>query len=177
MDKDFVKSLDSLFKQGFVEKEFEFADHKWKMRTLNDLEKVWVDQYVDLNAPISFLSARRVPTLAIAIKTIDGKSIADIFGTKRKKPLTDNFGEAMLRDPFRNEDSFLAANNLREFLDKQPTPIIDRLYYFFTTLENDSNTVLKKVLKEDEFFRGDSEASPIASDETPSDDGDGVGSE
>lgn len=173
MDKDFVNGLEKLFNQGFVEKEFEFADHKWKIRTLNDLEKVWADQFIDLGMATSFLSARRVPTLAIAIKAIDGRTIPDLFGTGRK-PMTDSLRETIMRDPFRSDDSFLAADNLREFLDKQPTAVIDRLYSFYYQLESSADTTLKTLLKEDEFFRGASEAVSDAPDEAISNDGDGV---
>lgn len=155
MDKTFVESMKNMFVKGFIEETFKLFDTTWKMRTLNDRESTWRDRFIHLSVSTSFLSERRVPTLAIAIKEINGRPVTEIFRPdsipvgKEATP-TENLINNMLGDE-NNTPEFLAAEEVRKFLLDLPSKVSEDLYIKYTEMENKSREVLSGVIAEDNF--------------------------
>ena len=165
MDQKFIAGLESLFIEGFKEDTIELFDHSWRIRTLNEEQSVWKDKHIQLSFQTSFLSAARVPTLSIAIKEIDGRQITDIFGDVYTD--ADSLPEDMLTDGFARTLEGVSAENLRQFLLKQPSQVIDSLFLAYKKLEDSVSDVFLGVTKEDDFFRGaEAEASEVANEAT-----------
>jgi hypothetical protein len=163
MDFELIKKVESVFNQGFMEETFECAGIKWKIRTLDDQESTWRDRFIALSSSSSFLSEKRVPTLAIAIREIDGKSILEIFHVD-KKPQSDE-EEALIRlimkaEKFNDDPKFEAAFALKNTLDKLPSAAIDVLFAKYIALEEKSNSLLNKIASDPNFFRVTSDKGP-----------------
>lgn len=159
MEMDLFRRLSTAFNQGFIEKEIDFGGFKWKLRTLNERETVWRDKFVALSAATSFLSAKRVPTLAIAIKAIDGKPLAEILKIdglrvegQNMLPVTDEF----------NTIEFIAAEMFKKTLEQMPSAVIDELFIAFSALDEESRKVIEGVAKSPDFFRGSEKGSDSA---------------
>jgi len=156
MDFELIKKVESVFNQGFMEETFECAGIKWKVRTLDDQESIWRDRFIALSSSSSFLSEKRVPTLAIAIREIDGKLVQEIFHVDKKAQSDEE--EALIKlimkaDKFSDDPKFEAAFALKNTLDKLPVAAIDALFAKYIKLEEKSNDVLTKIASDPNFFR------------------------
>jgi len=157
---DILKDLGELFLKGFVEDEVEISGFKFKLRTLDEQESIWRDKYTDLSMNTSFLSSRRVPTLAISIREINGKKVKDIvdISEEEKKKYEDK------------EDNYkyLVAEKVKDFLLEAPPSFIDKLWSKYQELESRSSTFLGDI-KDPEFFRKEGKGKSPSNDETGSD--------
>lgn len=165
MDLDFIEKLENLFFKGYLEDEFDLFGHKWKMRTLSEKEAVWRDSYIELSVNSSFLSGKRVPTLAVAIQEIDGKSIVNLFGKSKKKEEEVLLKEMLSSSDFSNDPRFIAASEFKKWLDSMPVPVVDALYTAYSSLEKQSEIVLKTIAQEKDFFRSDQGQESVVPDE------------
>lgn len=153
MQEELIAGLKKSFERGFIDDIFEVGGHAWGMQTLNGLESQWRDRYVEFTASAAFLSSRKVPTLAAAIKLIDGQSVLDIFG--EAKTSTEEKASAIANMVNRREKEFdtpefRAAEKLRVFLENSiPSQVVDKLYEKFNGLELQSEQILMGVLKDE----------------------------
>jgi hypothetical protein len=154
MQEELIAGLKKSFERGFIDDVFEVGGHTWGMQTLNGLESQWRDRYVEFTASAAFLSSRKVPTLAAAIKLIDGQSVLDIFGEKKTSP--DDKTSAIMNMVNRREQDFdtpqfQAAEKLRVFLENSiPSQVVDKLYERYNELEMKSEKILTGVLGDEE---------------------------
>ena len=155
MDRDFVLQLKRSFDVGFIEKEVEAFNHKWKLRTLTDKEAVIRDKFVPLSADTTLISARKSATLSLAIKEIDNRPVEDIFGGDIKETSSEDniFGD----NPFENR-IFQLAKRVKEFLDDLPSFVVDELFNLYSLLEMEARGTISGLIKEEEEedkkFRG-----------------------
>lgn len=150
MQEDFIQNLREGFEQGFVDDDVVVCGNKYYMRTLNGLETLWVDRYTELSMNASFLSSRKIPTLAIAIKTINDISIADIF-SKELPPVDDKIAKTINRreDDF-SKPEFLAADEFKKFLDKDvPAEAVTALWNKYLELEKKAAITLTQLIESD----------------------------
>lgn len=165
MEDSVIKGLGELFSKGYIEKEFEVFGYKFKLKTLSEKESIWRDKFVDLTANTSFLSSRRIPTLAIAIKEISDKKVEDIFiedvDSENLKTDKDKLLEALLDSGF-SKIEFDVAKKLLGFLSEAPPKFIDKLWKFYNEIESEAQKSLDSLSDEPNFFRpgGREESSP-----------------
>jgi hypothetical protein len=55
------------------------AGHKYLLRTLNSDEEVWADGYISSSSAMAAVTSMKLPTLAAAIRAIDGIKSEDMF--------------------------------------------------------------------------------------------------
>jgi hypothetical protein len=153
MEKTLLDQLEEVFQKGFIEKDIDLYGKTWTMRTLNDQESVWRDQFIKLVVSSSFISERRVPTLAVAIKKIDGKSILSIFGGAEERPKM-SAQEEMAKAITGITDEIpelIAAKKFKIWLDRQPSFVAEALYSKFQELEAEARELVNGVFSGDNF--------------------------
>lgn len=167
--KDVLRGLKQSFEAGFIEDTFDIAGHKWTMRTLNGMESLWRDGFVDLSITASFLSSRRVPTLAIAIKKIDDRNVTDIFISDDISPTSKSTPvESVVKSMSKSRDDFksiefTSAEELKKFIETSiPDKVINDLWAAFNTLEEKESLNLEGALdsKEKSFRKDGSTGRP-----------------
>jgi len=146
MQKDFVENLKKSYEQGFLEGIVEFGGHTYLMRTLNGIESLWRDRYSMLSVSASFLSSRKIPTLAVAIRKIDGKDVTDIFAPDDGDKQDNGTPTFLTAGDIFDTPQLLAAEELRKFLGTLPEKVIDFLFESFNTINNKVEEVKKEVV-------------------------------
>ena len=144
MQKDFIENLRKSYEMGFLEGLVELNGQKYLMRTLNGIESLWRDRYSLISMNASFLSSRKVPTLAVAIRQIDGIPVVDSFAPELKEDANQALRTAMTGDVF-DTPQFRAADELRKFLEALPEKAIDLLSAGFNEIDNKVEAAKKEV--------------------------------
>jgi len=134
-----LDTIVKLYNQGFIEKEFELDGHKYVIRTLNEHESVWRDQFVPVGMTMNVVSAKIVPTLAVAIKSIDGVAIESQFSNEGSN---ESFFSSI------NEFSDLSyAYKFKKVLQALPHFVILRLYEHYQELEKKEEEAIKLAME------------------------------
>ncbi len=142
-----AKMFEDLYQIGYIEKEFKVFGRSWKMHSLSDVEQVWRDRFVPMGISSDVLSAKMVPTLAVAIKEIDGLSIQEALKTSQTdSKREEDVSEKILKEVIRLADNdFTYANELRKYLGRLSKQIILKLYECYLEIEREENDVLKTL--------------------------------
>lgn len=137
--------LDSLKQElvkGYREVEVTVLNKKFKLRTLNEDEEVWVDGHVRALTPMAMISSRKAPKLAAAIREIDGMPVDRLFDypdtmDKAKREEFDK-NEILRRWWVRDQMLlFLAEDGVR--------PFVNELVEALEKLEDERNEAIKEV--------------------------------
>lgn len=134
---DLVSELD----KGFIEETFEVKGHKFAIRLLTDGEVNWKNRFINaMDSSLALLSSRKAPTLAIAIRSIDDKSVVDVFAE-------DLEGEALAQYGAKSaiEKKFWAAEQLFNWLSNRPSDFTGELYAKYAELEERRGEVQKNL--------------------------------
>lgn len=150
--EEVLKDLEGLFVLGFLEEEVEVYGVKFKLRTLNDGERVWRDRYVPLSVSSDVVSARKAPTLAIAIRAINGISVEELFSIENEgDKVLEGITEPALREIVGrvlkvsgDEKKFKVAERVLEFLRSLSPEVVDRLWDRYVELERRVSECLKQ---------------------------------
>lgn len=75
-----LQDLKSEVQVGFIDQEFTIRNRKFKLKTLNEEEETWSDQFIQSSGtPYAMIVSSRAPKLAVSITHIDGVPAADLF--------------------------------------------------------------------------------------------------
>jgi hypothetical protein len=74
-----LDDLKKLLVDGSITKDIEYEGHTYTFSSLNEEEDVWKDRFVQLDSPLAMATSKRAPTLAIALKKMDGIYVEDLF--------------------------------------------------------------------------------------------------
>lgn len=139
-----LETLKRELAKGFIEKSVEVSGHKFILHTLNEDAETWADSYIRTNSPASIMSSRKAPRLAVAIWSIDGVPVSEMFSypdgmpSEVKKALDEN----PVQKKFWIRDQmlyFLAEDGIRSF--------IDTLFSHLQDLETQRDEAVKEVPK------------------------------
>jgi hypothetical protein len=127
---------------GFLEKTVDIGEHKFHLRTLNEDDEVWADQFIRAITASSLISSRRAPRLAAAIKSIDGIPLEELFQypdemDKLVKVEMDNNKVAKKYWLYGQMLQFLTEDSIRVF--------IAQLFEAFEKLEEERGEALNNV--------------------------------
>jgi hypothetical protein len=146
MKKDLLDQIRKEFFVGYTTVEVKLGGRAWSLKTLNDGEEVWRDSFTKAEGTVSFVTARRAPTVAVALTAIDGISVRDIFLDDVEKETPEvsvlqalGFASATER--------FLVARRVYGFLTELPPEVIDALYSEYLVLEAQRRDTVNELVK------------------------------
>lgn len=148
----FLQDMASEVDQGFIEDTFEVFGRKFKLRLLSDGENNWKNRYVDVMvASGALISQNRAPTLAVAIREIDGQPMDKIFPDP-VKPADDASDEEKQSYERWNrmsklERQFERCKQMYEYLSNRPDDFVIALHEKFMSLRGRREEVLKNLKK------------------------------
>lgn len=128
---------------GFIDQEFVVRGRKFKLKTLNEEEETWSDQFVQTGGtPYAMIVSSRSPKLAVSITHIDDVPVSDLFEYPEEwsKEQRADLDTNPLRKKFwlRTQMMQFLANDLdREF--------ILELFKAFKELDDRRSEVIKQV--------------------------------
>ena len=154
MENELLSVLRQSFERGFREKDVVVGDFTYHMQTLNGQEAQWRDQYCSLSWTASFLSSRKIPTLAMTIRAINNIPVTQLFPdahTATKKSEQALMAEQAVIPGSSGYDTlqFRAAKLFMEFLSTEvPEDVIDSLFNSYQEhLAGPEEKAVKEVLK------------------------------
>ena len=74
-----LDDLKKLLVDGSITKDIEYEGHTYTFSSLTEEEDVWKDRFVQLDSPLAMATSKRAPTLAIALRKLDGTYVEDLF--------------------------------------------------------------------------------------------------
>jgi hypothetical protein len=74
-----LDALKDMLVNGEITKDVKYKGHTYTFASLNEEEEVWRDKFVSLDTPLVLASSTRAPTLAIALRKLDGVYVEDVF--------------------------------------------------------------------------------------------------
>lgn len=146
-----LESLKDELWKGFSTAEVTVMGRVFVLKTLNDGEEVWRDKYVVASAALNYLTGKAAPTVAIALVSIDGIPVRDLFLSDEEKVQTAQtiaVEEYLKYMGFKDVgERLLVAQRAHTFLSELPSEIIDVLYKECTQLEKTKSEMMVKLLK------------------------------
>ena len=127
MRNDIIDSIKKTFWEGSESKEVVLAGKTWTLKSLNNSEQVFRDRFIPASATASFLSARKAPTVALAISHIDGVPVEEVFGDSDETK-DEVVTELLKTTGLAKEKRFIIAERVLEFLNELPPEVVDTLY-------------------------------------------------
>lgn len=128
---------------GFIDQEFDIRGHKFKLKTLNEEEETWSDQFLlSTGTPYAMIVSARAPKLAVSITHIDGTSVADLF------EYPEEWSPEQRRDMDTNalRKSYWLRTQLMTYLQKDmDRELIMDLFKAFQTLDERRTEVIKQL--------------------------------
>ena len=147
MKKDLLEAIKNEFWKGHNSADVVIGDHTYTLKTLNNAEEAWRDGFVAPSASLGFLTARKAPTLAVALKAIDGLIVTDLFS----EPPTEEVNEVqeMVKQISQNQqgEKFEIAKKVLEFINDLPSDVVDTLYNKYMELENTRKNAIQSYIK------------------------------
>lgn len=166
-----LQDLKNDLSQGYIEDTSKIMHRDWTLRTLNEGEEIWRDGYSQFGMSSAALSTKRLATLAIAIKAIDGVPVEELFPVSPQpegEAASESEIEKRILDSLVRTDvgvtKFRAAEGMRVFLSEECTQpeLLIELYRFYLSLEKRRQEVLGELKK------SSGRMSPVISQEPPS---------
>jgi len=101
-----LDDLKKLLVDGSITKDVEYEGHTYTFSSLNEEEDVWKDRFVQLDSPLAMATSKRAPTLAIALRKLDGIRVEDLFPDFNNNALLESgikflIAQTLLDDYFR----------------------------------------------------------------------------
>jgi hypothetical protein len=146
MKKDLLDQIRKEFFVGYTMVEVKIGGRAWSLKTLNDGEEVWRDSFTKAEGTISFVTARRAPTVAVALTAIDGISVRDIFLDDVEKE-TPEVSVLQALGFASTTERFLVARRVYDFLTELPPEVIDVLYSEYLVLEAQRRDTVNELVK------------------------------
>lgn len=120
-----LHDLYQLIEQGRVVKDITVRGKVFTMRSLQEADYVWRDQFLNISSPAAWSASTRAPTLAVAMVAIDGQPVAD---DDTLKTLAADV-PAAVKEYITANSTYLVAYNLYEkVLSKMPHDYVVELY-------------------------------------------------
>lgn len=127
---------------GFIDQDFEVKGHKFKIKTLNEEEETWSDQFIQASGTTySMIVSARAPKLAVAITHVDGVPVSELFDypdewtVEQKRELDAN--------PLRKK--FWLRTQMMTFLQDLDRDTTVELFKAFKTLDDRRAEVIKQI--------------------------------
>jgi hypothetical protein len=143
--------LDDFFeevKQGFLSATVKLGKFTFVLELGDEDADVWADQYIRPSTPMAFVSARRAPRLATAIKAI-GKGDAAPVGLNElfsyPDSLTPEQKKALDENPVQRQ--YWLWGQLMAYVTQLPAPVVEKLYSEYDKLVSRRETALKGALE------------------------------
>ena len=139
--------MDNLFKElrrGFLEKEVECYGHKFVLRTPTEDDSVWIDGFIRISTPAAMISSERAPSLAAAIKSMDGIPLDQLF------LYPDDMSETVRKGMEANEMSkryWLYSQMMYFFIEDTNRPFVDALWAHYRQLLNERDEAINSIPK------------------------------
>ena len=155
MESKLLSALSESFEKGFRDCDVVVGGFTYHMQSLNGMEAQWRDQFCPIAWSAAFLSAQKIPTLAVVIRSINGTSIAQLFPDEKvaKKTEQQELVEQAMTPASNGFDTlqFRAAKRFMDWLSTSiPESALDNLYMEYknalATMEKD---LTKEVLAAD----------------------------
>lgn len=146
-----LADLESEVDRGFIEETVEHSGHKYTLRTLNDGESNWKNQFVDImGSAANMLSSQKAPTLAISVRAVDGVSVTDMFRpdkpegeeNKEDREWREYLSWETMR-PF--ERQIFCAKKLLEWFYLRPNEYTSGLFEHYQKLEERRREVITNI--------------------------------
>lgn len=130
-------------RKGFIEIEATVAGFKFVLRTLNDDEESWSDGFIRPASPIAYVSSRKDPRLACAVKSVNGIPLDQLFtlddsATQEEKD--------RLKDPVAKM-VWLRLQMMLFLAQEVPPPVTDFLYKKYEELTKQREQALSGALQ------------------------------
>lgn len=140
-----LTDLYALIEKGKIQKPVTVRGKTFVLRSLNDEDYTWRDQFVNMNGAVVHFSSQRSPTLAVATVAIDGVPVEQIEGL-------DTVAESIplaAREFIASTAKYPIAYNLHTKVYSQlPREFLEELYdKFLSEIEAPSRMVDEKDIK------------------------------
>lgn len=147
-----LADLASEVDQGFIEDTYEVGGHQYTMRLLSDGENNWKNRYIDIiTSSGALLSQQKAPTLAVAIRAIDGKSVDEIFPDPAAPAADATQEDKDYHERWKGLSSearqFERAKMLLNYLSKRPDDFISMLWEKYQELKGRREEVMQNLKK------------------------------
>lgn len=139
-----LKTLREELHKKFITDTFEVFGHKYTMRTLNEDDEVWSDQFVKTLAPMSLMTGRRIPHLAASITQIDGIHVNTLFEYPDDMPDSE---KKRLNDSAENKKYWLYSQMMIFLLEDANREVVTALYEKFAGLRDRTEAAAKEIPK------------------------------
>lgn len=130
--------------KGFIEDTFTVHNHKFVMRTPSEDDEIWASTFVKANTPAAYQASRRVPALAIAIKSIDGVVTDKMFSY----PDDMQENERKVYDTDTVQRHYWVCTQLMYKLAQLPPPVVGELFVKYEDLVRRRNEALTEGIKQ-----------------------------
>jgi hypothetical protein len=140
---DLAKELDG----ETVESTVELFNHTWSLSLLNEEESNWRNGYINTGSKLSTISSFRLPTLAIAIRSIDGFPIYEFFAEEWAATEHMRNVKALIDGKGRYTQKYFAAEHLMGWLSSRFADALEPLHAAYEILEKrrmEAQDALKK---------------------------------
>ena len=114
-----LDDLKKLLVDGSITKDIEYEGHIYTFSSLNEEEDVWKDRFVQLDSPLAMATSKRAPTLAIALRKLDGVCVEDLFPDFNNPAILNSgvkflIAQTLLDDYFRKMKREIGRASCRE---------------------------------------------------------------
>ena len=119
----------------------EYGDHKFLMSTLTQDEELWADGIMQVNSSAQAVTTYRLSRTAASIKAIDGNKAEDLFDYPDSMDKADKQEFEASKYGKRTWE----MSQMLIWLGDQPTPLVDHLAEFYSSLNKRRNKSLDKL--------------------------------
>jgi hypothetical protein len=137
--------LDNLKKdlsKGFIEQEVAVLNTKFKLRSLNEDAESWADGFVRSSSPLAMVNSRKAPRLAVAIQTVDGVSLDQLFMYPDDMP--EKAKQALDENPIAKR--YWLWEQMLYFLSEDAgRPFVNELYDALARMDESRDQSLEKI--------------------------------
>lgn len=132
-------------KKGFIDETVKVQGFEFVISTPTEDAETWADNFIKPNSPVAFLSSRRVPRLAVAIRSINGQPVDTMFSypSGMTKAERDRIEES------EDNKRYWVYSQLMAQLAQLPPPVIEELYKHYSKLLDKRDTILSEVVGAD----------------------------
>jgi len=133
-----LDDLASELDQGFLEETYTVKGVEWTIRLLNDHERNWANGYLRNASLTSMATSLRSPTLAIAIRKINGLSVEAFFTQKwqERETALSEVEKAILAATNQFVKQYFFAETLFKWLSERPPQFVQELWSKYTALDD-----------------------------------------
>jgi len=130
----------------------EYAGHKFLMSTLTQDEELWADGIMQVNSSAQAVTTYRLSRVAASIKAIDGHEVSKLFDYPEDMDEADKKEYEASKYGKRTWE----MSQTLIWLGDQPTPLVDYLAEFYSSLNKRRTTSLDELKKSSSETHGGS---------------------